>query len=110
MSDISAWDTPKATSSPRAPTNEVMVLRVKAAIAKMIAATNNVLGRAITKIPARCAGQLTGPQRSASTQGIYFANRIPSETPRQGITEIKADARYRAKRKSILRSGVENRI
>ena len=70
-----------------------MVLRVSAATVKMMAATKRVLGKAMTKMPARWACQLTGPQRSASIQGMYLANRIPSDTPRHGMTEISAEAR-----------------
>ena len=64
----------------------------------MTAAMNRVLGMAKTRIAFQCAVHTTGPQRSASTHGMYFPARIPAETPSSGITAISADPRNRPAR------------
>ena len=90
---VSTCEIPYPTRSPRLPRNETTVLRVNTAMAKMTAAMNSVLGTAKTRIAFQCAAHTTGPKRSASTQGMYFAARIPAETPSRGITATSAEPR-----------------
>src|SRR5580698_3512011 len=90
--------------------NDVIVLRVNAATAKMIAATNKVFGMPNTRSESKWARQITGPKRSASAHGIYRARRIPADTPRMGITDTIAPPRNRPKRKSDRFKGVEKTI
>src|SRR5580692_982144 len=89
---------------------EVMVLRVSAATAKMTAATNTVFGMPNTRSELRWALQMTGPKRSASAQGMYRARRIPTDTPRMGITETMVAPKNLPRRKSERFKGVENTI
>ncbi len=95
---VSTREIPYPASNARLPRNETTVLRVSTAMAKMTAAMNSVLGTAKTRIAFQWAAQTTGPQRSASTHGMYFAARIPTETPSRGITAINADPRKRPAR------------
>ena len=67
-------------------------------MAKMTAAMNRVLGTAKTRIAFQWAAHTTRPQRSASTHGMYFAARIPTETPSSGITATSAEPRKRPAR------------
>src|SRR5579863_3974409 len=94
----------------RLPTNEMVVLRVRTAMVKITAAIKSVFGMAKIRMPCRCACQETGPQRSASTQGIYFASKMPADTPRIGITETTAEPRKRPARNAGFFRGVEKRI
>ncbi len=60
-------------------------------MAKMMAAMKIVFGSARTKIPFQWACQAMGPQRSASTQGMYLPAITPAETPRMGMTEMRVE-------------------
>src|SRR5487761_1894683 len=90
--------------------NDVIVLRVSAATAKITAAITNVLGIANTSRDFTCAAQITGPNRSASAHGMYGASSMPAETPVTGISDSSAAPRNRPNRKSDRLSGVENTI
>ena len=57
--------------------NDVTVLRVSTAMAKIMAAMKSVFGMAKTRMPSRWACQLTGPQRSAIHPRHPFADQNP---------------------------------
>jgi hypothetical protein len=88
----------------------VSVLRVRTAIAKMMAAMKSVLGTAKIRIESRWACHATGPQPCGSTQGIHRASRKPSDTPSSGTTATTVEPRNRPPRNASLPSGLVNRI
>jgi hypothetical protein len=90
--------------------NETISFRASTAMVNRIAAMKKALGTAKTRIPFRWALQMMRSQRSGSTQGMYFASRIPMETPSIGITDTTVAPKNRPRRKSRRRSGVVKMI
>ena len=101
---------PFATSSNRPPRNEITVLRVSTAMAKMTAAMNKVFGKAKTRMLCQCAAHTMGPKRSASAQGMYLASSEPREMPNKGMVEMTTAPRNLPSRKSSFRIGLVNTI